>query len=166
MMTGSARLNMPFLIPGQAQKEFFHNEALQTLDLVAAAAVEEGPRSDPPTSPAVGACYIVDNSPTGGWVGKSQCLAGYTSGGWRFIGPIEGMSTYEKSTGTWAIYRSGAWDIGTVRGASLVLDGAQVVGSRLAAIAGPSGGTNVDAEGRAAINQILAALREHGLIET
>jgi hypothetical protein len=50
-MSGSARLNMPFLIPGQAQKEFFHNEALQTLDLVAAAAVEEGPRSDPPPRP-------------------------------------------------------------------------------------------------------------------
>jgi hypothetical protein len=42
----------------------------------------------------------------------------------------------------------------------------QVVGSRLAAIPGPSSGATVDAEGRAAINQILAALRQHGLIES
>ena len=114
----------------------------------------------------MGACYLVGSSPTGEWAGKSKCLAGYTSGGWRLIQPLEGMSAYVKTTGTWANYRSGAWELGTLRGASLVLDGLQVVGSRLAAIAGPTGGTNVDAEARGSINQILAALREHGLIES
>jgi hypothetical protein len=114
----------------------------------------------------VGACYIVGGSPTGEWAGKSKCLAGYTSGGWRFISATDGMSAYVKTTGTWANYRSGAWGLGTVRGTSLVLDGLQVVGSRLAALAGPSGGTNVDAEARASINQILVALRQHGLIES
>jgi hypothetical protein len=166
MMSGSARLNLPFLSAGQAQKEFCHNEALQTLDLVAAAAVEEGPRSDPPSSPAVGACYIVGTSPTGEWAGRAQCLAGYTSGGWRFITPQPGLTAYVKSTDTWACYRSGIWEIGTLRGASLVVGGDQVVGSRLDAIAGPSGGATVDAEGRTAINQILAALKQHGLIDT
>jgi hypothetical protein len=166
MMSGSARLNMPFLIPGQAQKEFFHNEALQTLDLVAAAAVEEGPRSDPPATPALGSCYIVGSSPTSEWAGKSNCLAGYTSGGWRLIQPLEGMSAYVKATGTWASYRAGAWELGKVRGASLVLDGLQVVGARQAAISEPTGGANVDAEARGAVSQILAALRQHGLIES
>ena len=139
---------------------------MQTLDLLNAAAVEEGPRSNPPTTPVVGACYLVGSSPTGDWAGKSKCLAGYTSGGWRLIQPLEGMSAYVKTTGTWANYRSGAWELGTLRGASVVLDGLQVVGSRLAAIAGPSGGTNVDADARGSINQILAALRQHGLIES
>jgi hypothetical protein len=44
---------------GQAQKEFTHNESLQTLDILVAGAVEEPPLSTPPTSPSVGACYIV-----------------------------------------------------------------------------------------------------------
>ena len=53
-----------------------------------------------------------------------------------------------------------------LRGSALVLQGDQVVGSRQPAIASPSGGTTTDAEARAAIEQLLSALRQHGLIET
>lgn len=165
-MSGSARFDLPFLSAGQAQKEFFHNEALQTLDLAVAAAVEEEPRSSPPSSPIIGACYIVGAASAGEWAGRDDCLAGYTSGGWRFIGPRDGLSAYVKTTGTLAHYRSGAWEFGKVRGASVILDGVQVVGSQFGAISEPSGGTTADAESRTAIGQILAALRQHGLIAT
>jgi hypothetical protein len=139
---------------------------LQTLDLLAACAVEEAPRSTPPSSPDLGACYIVGASPTGAWAGKAQCLAGYTAGGWRLVSPLDGMSAYVKATDTWANYRAGSWELGVLRGANLVLGGVPVVGPRLAAIAAPAGGTNVDLEARLAINQILSALRQHGLIES
>ena len=46
-MSGTPRLALPFLSPGQAQKEFTHNEALQTLDFLIAGAVEEAPRPAP-----------------------------------------------------------------------------------------------------------------------
>jgi len=114
----------------------------------------------------LGDCYIIGDLPTGGWSGKNLCLAGYTSGGWRFISPLEGMNVYIKSSGTWASFRSGAWEIGVLRGASVVIDGVQVIGSRQGAIAPPSGGTSIDAESRAAVVQILTALRQHGLIES
>jgi hypothetical protein len=114
----------------------------------------------------VGECYIVGDAPTDDWAGRSHCLAGYTSGGWRYVDPIDGMSAYVKATSTWANYRAGSWEVGTLRGAGLVIGGTQVVGSRLAAIAGPSGGSIVDPESRAAIDQILSALRQHGLIES
>ncbi|MFL6759360.1 DUF2793 domain-containing protein [Sphingomonas sp.] len=140
--------------------------ALQTLDLVTVCAVEEAPRSSPPTSPSLGACYIVGSSPTSAWAGKAQFLAGYTSGGWRLVPPIEGMSVYVKATGIWSNYRNGAWEMGRLRGATLVLGDVQVVGPRLPAIAAPVAGTNADPEARSAINQILAALRQHGLIES
>lgn len=48
----------------------------------------------------------------------------------------------------------------------LFVAGEQVVGARLNAISGPSGGTMVDSEARTAVAQILAAMRQHGLIET
>jgi hypothetical protein len=128
--------------------------------------VEEAPRNDPPASPAAGACYIVGNSPTGEWAGKSQCIAGYTSGGWRYISATIGMVAHVKPMGISAQYRAGAWELGVLRGTGLILGGVQVVGSRLPAIPGPSGGATVDVEGRAAINQVLAALRQHGLIES
>jgi hypothetical protein len=41
-----------------------------------------------------------------------------------------------------------------------------VVGSQAAAIASPTGGTNVDVQARSTIDAILSALRQHGLIES
>jgi hypothetical protein len=165
-MSVTPRLEMPFLSAGQAQKEFFHNEALQTLDALVAGAVEEGPRSAPPSAPAVGASYIVGALPTGAWGGKPQFVATFTSGGWRFVTPVEGMTLYVKSTGNWATFRLGAWEIGSLRGSNVVLNGQQVVGSRATAIASAVGGTTIDVQARAALDQILAALRQHGLIDT
>ena len=164
-MSGTARLGLPLLSAGQAQKEVTHNEALQTLDSLVVAAVEEPPRLEPPGTPVVGACYIVGTAPTGEWAGKPQYVAAFTSAGWRLLPPQEGMTFYVRSTAVWAVFRAGAWELGQMRGSSLLIDGEQVVGSRAAAIASTSGGTTVDSEARAAIDQILVALRQHGLIE-
>jgi hypothetical protein len=87
-------------------------------------------------------------------------------GGWVRSFPRDGLIAFVKSTGVWALFQSGVWELGTVRGSSLVLGGQQVVGTRAAAIAGPAGGSTIDAESRTAIGQILSALRQHGLIET
>jgi len=165
-MSATPRLGLPFLSAGQAQKEIFHNEALQALDVIVAAAVEEAPSATPPASPSEGSCYIVGAGAIDEWTGRDGSLAAFSSGGWRYIAPTAGMSAYVKSSGILAAYRSGAWELGGVRGSSLLIDGQQVVGSRTAAIASPTGGTTVDAEARAAIAQALGAMRQHGLIET
>ncbi len=165
-MSATPRLAFPFISPGQAQKELYHNEALQLLDVLVAAAVEGLPTAAPPATPAIGLCYIVGGSPSGDWSGRAQQLAAYTSGGWRFIAPRDGMSALVRSSGGTAVYRSGAWEIGTLRGSEVTIDGQQVVGARGAAIAAPTGGGTTDLEARTAVGQILAALREHGLIET
>ena len=165
-MNSTPRLGLPFLSAGQAQKEIFHNEALQALDSVVAGAVEEGPTNTPPDDPSLGACYLLDVSPTGSWAGQSLCLAAWTSGGWRFTQPLEGMCLFVRSSDKWAVYRAGSWEVGMLRGSSVTLDGKQVVGSRLEAIADPAGGAVVDAEARSTLSAVLSALRQHGLIET
>ncbi len=144
----------------------FHNEALQLLDVLVAAAVEGPPIADPPASPPVGNCYIVAGSPTGAWAGHAGQLAAFTSGGWRFITPCDGMTAQVRSGGGDAFYRGGSWELGTLRGSELAVDGLKVVGPQGAAIAAPSGGTTTDLEARTAIGEILAAMREHGLIKT
>jgi hypothetical protein len=163
-MASTPRLSLPFLSVGQAQKEFTHNEGLQTLDMVVAGAVDEPPLATPPVSPQLGSCYLVAASATDAWSGKDQCVAAWTSGGWRFVQPIEGMTAYERSSGTFAVYRAGGWEMGIVRAQSLVIGGEQVVGARAAAIESPAGGTIIDVQGRAAIDAILGTLRQHGLI--
>ena len=146
--------------------ERWDNEALQTLDALVAGAIEEPASANPPTAPAVGACYVVADGATDAWAGFAQSVAAWTSGGWRFISPAEGMSLYERTTGTWTVFRNGAWEAGLVRGSALVIGDEQVVGPRAAAIASPAGGATVDLESRASIDAILEALRQHGLIET
>lgn len=165
-MAGTPRLALPFLSVGQAQKEFTHNESLQTLDILVAGAIEEPPRVTPPASPSLGACYVVGASATDAWTGMSGSVAAWTAGGWRFVPPVDGMVLYERVSGTCTTYRNGSWELGTLRASSLVIGGQQVAGQRRPAIESPSGGSVVDAEGRGAITSILDALRGHGLIET
>lgn len=129
-----------------------------------AGAVEEPPLNDPPSIPADGACYLVGGAPTGAWHEHPNSLAGYDGAGWRFIPPSPGMRAFVKSTGTYAVYLDERWEIGTVRASHIEIGGLQVVGPRTGAVADPAGGVTADAEARVAISEILAALRQHGLI--
>ena len=139
--------------------------ALQILDVLVAGAVAGLPLASPPASPVIGNCYIVAGSPTGAWAGHAQQLAAYTSGGWRFVAPRDGMSVYVVSNQGTAVYHGGSWEVGTLNGSQLFVDGLKVVGSRGSAIVAPTGGTTIDSEARTAIGQILIEMRLHGLIE-
>jgi Protein of unknown function (DUF2793) len=163
-MTGTARLQLPLLSTGQAQKEVTVNEALQALDVFTGGSVEEGPRQDPPASPAVGSCYVIGSAPTGEWAGKAGYVAAFTIGGWRLYPPTDGVSLYNKADSHWISFRAGAWEQGIVRGSSLFLGGQQVVGNQAVAIPDPAAGAVVDAEARSAVTEILQAMRHHGLI--
>lgn len=143
-----------------------HNEALQTIDTVLSAIVEEPPRNDPPVSPAEGSSYIVGPAPTGAWAGKAGQVATMSVAGWRFIGPTDGLSVLIRTNRLRAEYFGGSWEIGVARAATMEIGGEQVVGPQAAAITAPTGGPTIDAEARATIGEILAALRGHGLIAT
>lgn len=164
MSETSARLGLPMLVPGQAQKEWFHNEALALLDLATQSGVVAVGVDTPPPSPAAGQAWIVGTAPTGGWAGKAGSIAGWTEGGWRFVAATEGMAVWDGATGQVARYVGGTWMLGTVAASRVTIAGLQVVGARRAAIADPTGGSAVDAEARITIAAILAALRGHGLI--
>ena len=160
----SARLALPLLQPGQAQKEVYHNESVARLDLPVQASVVPVGTNTPPVSPAIGACWVVGAAPIGAWAAAADQLAGWTSGGWRFVRPVEGMAVWSIGDAVEARFSGSGWALGEVRGGRVLIGGTPVVGPRQSAIAGASGGTIADAEARAAIDAILAALRAHGLI--
>ncbi|MBX9860394.1 MAG: DUF2793 domain-containing protein [Sphingomonas sp.] len=160
----TARLALPLLQPGQAQKELYHNEALALLDLATQAVVEAVGVDTPPGAPDLGACWVVGSAPNGAWAGHAHAIAGWTSGGWRFVAPREGLSVWDRGEGQQSRFAGGGWRDGVLTGRRLQIDGNSVVGPRGLAIDDPAGGTTVDAEARTAIAAILETLRGHGLI--
>ena len=164
MSETSARLALPFIVPGQAQKELFHNEALARIDVALHAAVEDAMTQSPPDVPVQGQCWIVAGGATGAWAGQEGTLACWTSGGWRFFNPVPGMMVWNKSEGHWIYWRGTGWG-DALPVAGLLVGGVQVVGGRQPAVPSPSGGTTIDQEARGAIVALTAALKTHGLID-
>ena len=165
MTDTTARFALPLILPGQAQKEAFHNEALALLDAAIHACVAGAPMDEPPADPTPGESWIVDSGAVGAWAGKAGNLATWTAGGWRFTMPVPGMTVWNIDAGYRLHWSGTAWSEGEWPVSTLVIDGQQVVGPRLETVPSPSGGTIIDTEARGAVEAIIVALRTHGLIE-
>jgi hypothetical protein len=165
MTDTSPRFGLPFILPGQAQKEAYHNEALALIDAALHAQIEAGPVDDIPADPEPGQCWIVGAGASGAWAGKADALACRTAGGWRFVAPRPGMLAWTIDPGCWLYWTGSAWSAGEWPATALVIDGQQVVGPQLPDVPSPSGGTIIDAEARAAVDGLIATLKSHGLIE-
>ena len=141
--SASPRFGLPLLFAGQAQKEVFVNEAHALTDALLHPAIE-GEADDPPAAPEEGECWLIGDTPSGAWTDHAGELASYQAGGWVFAAPRDGLRVLDRSTGQDIRYL-GDWH-------------------RPAAPADPAGGTTVDAEARAAITDLIAALVAAGLL--
>ena len=136
-------LGLPLLIAGQAQKEFFVNEAFCLLDALNARAVAASQPS-PPAVAAEGSCYRVTAPATGAWTGRENTLAVQIGGAWRFIAPAEGMVIFDRATDRLTIFRT-QWH-------------------PAALVPLPAGGTVIDSEARTAITALITALQTVGVL--
>ena len=135
------KLGLPMLFAGQAQKEFFINQALTMIDTCLFPVIDEA-RSGPPDVVEQGAAYLVVGPASGAWSGQDGRLAISVGGDWIFVEPQSGMRVFDRDAGCFRLFRSG-WQ-------------------RAEAILPPSGGSVIDAEARSAINAIIAVLDTHG----
>lgn len=160
-MNQTLKHGLPLLAAGQAQKEVTHNEALLVIDRRLQMAVES--RTLPaPAVPASGAAYIVPVDATGAWSGQGNRVAGYDGFGWTFDEPQRGWLAWIADEQCLHVY-DGGWR--AVAGfLQPLIAGGSAPEERAIAIADPSGGAVVDAEGRAALGQLLAILRVQSLI--
>ena len=165
MSESSARFDLPFIVPGQAQKEVSHNEAIAGIDAALHPAVEGAPIEAPPATPEIGRCWLVGASPSGAWAGQAGRIACWTGGGWRFVRPQSGMAVWDKANGWERRWTGNGWSSGELSVAAIKVAGVQVVGMRQPAVPSPSGGTIIDVEARAALAAVTVALRSHGLID-
>lgn len=141
--SASPRFELPFLFAGQAQKEFYVNEAHGLTDLLLHPAIES--ESDtPPIEPQDGQCWLVGTSPTGEWADYPSHLAGRVTGTWVFIAPREGLRILDMASEQ-VIFFSNGWQ-------------------RVSAPAIPSGGQVADTEAREAIGDLIETLRNAGIL--
>lgn len=139
----SPRFKLPLLFAGQAQKEFFVNEAHALLDALLHPAVE-GEADDPPASPTPGETWLVGPAPTGAWADRAGSIASFQEGTWLFAEPRDGLRVHDRSAGQDIRY-AGGWQ-------------------RAATPESPTGGTTVDSEARAAIASLIQALVAGGIL--
>lgn len=163
-MLTSTRLGLPFLSAGQAQKELTQNEALLLLDAAVQTCCAAAPANAPPQSPEIGFAYLCGNNPTGAWQGRPNSVACHTENGWRFIEPFDGFELFDRDSGrTWR-FASGAWSLGIAKASEIQVNGIKVLGAQQPSISNATGGTMVDTQARNTLEQVLSALRAHGII--
>ncbi|WP_052715949.1 DUF2793 domain-containing protein [Devosia chinhatensis] len=122
-MDHTARLDLPFIMAGQALKHITHNEALETLDALVQPIVETRGLASPPASPLPGEAWIVPAGATGAWSGHADQIAAFQSGAWRFYDPAEGWQVFDRASDTLLVYSGSAWLPLAALGAGLPLFG-------------------------------------------
>ncbi len=116
-MDRSPNLDMPYLLPAQAQKHVTHNEALQTLDALVQLSVKDRDLAAPPASPAEGDRYVVAAGASGDWAGQEASVAAWIDGAWRFLAPMAGWFAWVVDEAVIAVFDASTWtDLGTVVG--------------------------------------------------
>ena len=105
----SPRLNMPLIMPSQAQKHVTHNEALVILDALVQSGIAAFDATTPPGDPAEGALYALGSTPTGDWAGAANQLALRQGSGWRFLTPQAGWRAWDLGAGRLMVFDGSAW---------------------------------------------------------
>lgn len=135
--------SLPLLFAGQAQKEFFVNQALSMIDNLLQLAIEAS-LTAPPTTPEDGSCFRIASGASGEWEGKDDMLALRIADTWQYIDPPAGTRLYDRSTRQCVLFDAG-W-----------IEPAEPPE--------PTGGSVVDVEARATISELLAVLRNAGIL--
>lgn len=139
----TGRFGLPFLFAGQAQKEFYLNEALAIIDSLLHPIIE-GQNDTPPISPENGECWLIGGTPTGDWSDYADHIACRQADSWVFIQPGDGMRIFDKVLEQERLFL-GQWNIAS-------------------AVAAPTGGTIIDSEARIAISEVIDTLTSNGLL--
>lgn len=110
-MDETPNLQLPLLMPAQAQKHIIHNEALIRLDAVVQLSVIDRDLTAPPGSPEDGDRYIVAAGATGAWDGWDLALAVRSAGAWLKVEPREGWLCWVEDEDTLLGWDGGDWII-------------------------------------------------------
>lgn len=162
-MSETLRHGLSLLSAGQAQKEITHNEALLAVDRLLHPIVLSRSLSVPPAAPAPGDAYVVAQGASGSWTGHAAHLACHDGFGWIFTIPVRGCLVLVADENCFSVFNEG-WSTDGWPADGLRISGRRVLGATPVAIPTPDAGINIDIESRVAISQLIAALRDQGIV--
>lgn len=114
MSQTSARFNLPYIMPGQAQKHVTHNEAVRALDALLHISVLSRAVDSPPAAPSEGNSYLISRVPTGVFEGYAQSLAYFIDSAWMIYPPVQGLIVNVEDEAICLIWRGSEWtELGT-----------------------------------------------------
>ena len=111
-MTDTARLGLPLLAGGQAQKHITVNEALERLDGLVMLCLESISLATPPAVVRDGVAYGVPEGAVNDWAGAEGQIAIGANGGWVFATPARGWRAFVAAEGAFALHSGVAWVLG------------------------------------------------------
>lgn len=141
--SSTPNIGLPLLVAGQAQKEFFVNQALGILDALSRNIVVAS-QSSPPATAREGDSFRVTAPASGAWAGCEDHIAIRIGEDWHLIAPQDGIRVFDVAAEQTLHYRSG-W-----------------LAAEAPAL--PVGGQVVDVECRATLNQLIQALRDFAIL--
>lgn len=108
-MEKTTNLDLPYIMPSQAQKHVTHNEALLTLDAVVQLSVHDRNLTEPSGAEQDGERYIVADGATGDWQGWDGAIAARIDGEWRRILPGTGWIAWVEDEERFVYHGDGQW---------------------------------------------------------
>ncbi len=108
-MTDTPHLALPRIAAAQAQKHVTHNEALAMLDALVQLSVLSRTATAPPPGTTEGARYLVPVSAGGAFAGKTNQIAQFDGGAWRFLAPKPGWVAHVADEGLMLVFDGAGW---------------------------------------------------------
>ncbi len=109
MSDTSPNLNLPYILPAQAQKHVTHNQSLDLLDALVQVSVLGRDVNDPPTNPQSGDTWAIGSAPSGAWQMHQHALASFNNNGWVFVPLRDGVVVWDVAQTELAVWTAGAW---------------------------------------------------------
>jgi hypothetical protein len=109
-METTANLDLPYIMPAQAQKHVTHNEALRMLDALVQLSVASQGLATAPSSPSEGQRHIVGSGASGAWDGWDGDIAAYADGAWMRLSPLSGWRAFVADEGRMLVFTGTGWE--------------------------------------------------------
>lgn len=108
-MDTTANLNLPYIMPSQAQKHVTHNEAIRLLDALVQLSVASRSTAAPPGAPANGLRHIVPAGASGAWAGWAGDVALFVDGGWMRLRARAGWRAWVEDEAVLCVFDGADW---------------------------------------------------------